>query len=236
MAPSGGGITSGSTPACRPVRAIVFDLDGTLIDSREDLANAVNHTIEHFGYRPLSPETIYGFIGRGVGPLLQDTLQTAGVDLSRVDGALIEQGRTVFLDYYSRHLLDHTQLYPGVREVLDHFSSKTLAVLTNKPEEQSRKILEGLGVAQRFSRIFGGDTLPYRKPDPETLLEALRILGHAPGDAAFIGDSLIDLETGRRAGVFTCLVSYGLGAREDLVKGNPDLMVEKPLDLIHYLA
>lgn len=196
----------------------------------------MNHTLEHFGYRKLDHETIYTFIGRGAGPLLQDSLKAIGIDLENVNPAMFETGRSIFIQFYSDHLLDHTRLYEGVLDVLTHFQKKKLAVLSNKPEVLSKKILEGLNIAGYFQQIFGGESLPYKKPDPKALLEAMERIGAVPASTAFVGDSTIDLETGAGAGVFTCGVTYGLGHPEDIRARCPDVLLEKITDLPQYLA
>lgn len=223
-------------PPPRKVDLIVFDLDGTLIDSRKDIAGSINHTLVHFGLRELDEEAIYGFIGRGVTSLLKESLASLGLEVERFDSNMVVEGRGVFLAHYGEHLLDHTRLYPGVETILRRYSGKRLAILTNKPEDLSRKILEGLRVADRFAGIYGGETFPFRKPDPRTLLNVLSLMNVPAERASFVGDSIVDMETGAAAGVYTIAVAYGLGSREDLVAGGPDALVEKIEELPQYLA
>jgi len=187
---------------------VVFDLDGTLVDSAEDLADAVNATLDRIapGAPPLPKDQIRGFVGQGARSLVERALRAASLPQG-ADGVL-----PLFMDIYGRHLLDKTRLYPGVAEALDALGGYTLAVLTNKPGPMSRTILEGLGVARRFARICGPDDVPARKPDPAGLLQLMGEAGAAPSATAMVGDSAIDVLTGRAAAVRTVGVSYGLDA------------------------
>jgi len=188
------------------VELVVFDLDGTLIDSAQDLATAVNAALARLApHAPAVPlERVRTFIGDGAGMLVARTLAAAGVDLPP-DDAL-----PVFLECYTERLLDTTVLYPGVLEALDALRDRMLAVLTNKPGEMSRRILGGLGVAGRFAPIWGAGDVPAKKPDPAGLQLLLKQSGVGPEAAALVGDSGIDVRTGRAAGVRTIGVSYGL--------------------------
>ena len=187
-------------------RLLVFDLDGTLVDSVRDLAVAANEAIA--AVAPGSPavplEAVVSYVGEGARLLVERCLRHAGLAVPPEDVL------PVFFETYGRHLLDTTRLYPGVTQALDVLSGATLAVLTNKPGDFSRTILEGLGVAPRFARIWGYGDVPARKPDPSGLLRLVDELG---GDAAgtwMIGDSTIDVRTARAAGVRACGVTWGL--------------------------
>ena len=190
----------------RQVDLVVFDLDGTLIDSAGDLARSVNAALERLapGTPPVPLERVRTFIGDGAAMLVSRTLGAAGVSVST------EEALRVFLDCYQARLLDTTVLYAGVLESLDALGDRTLAVLTNKPGEMSRHILQGLGVAGRFARICGAGDVPAKKPDPAGLRLILDQTGVPPEAAVLVGDSAIDVRTGRAAGVRTVGVTYGL--------------------------
>jgi phosphoglycolate phosphatase len=203
------------------VRLVVFDLDGTLVDSSRDLASAVNAALQQVapGAPPLPEVLVRSFIGSGARKLIERSLQASGLPLP-ADDVL-----PAFLEEYRGRMLDTTRLYPGVEAALDALAAKTLAVLTNKPGDLSRAILEGLGVASRFARVYGGDDLPERKPHPSGLLRILEEAGTAASEAVLVGDSDIDVLTGRAAGVFTVGVSYGF-APHSLETTPPDLMID----------
>jgi phosphoglycolate phosphatase len=210
----------------RGVRVFIFDLDGTLIDSKLDLALSVNATRAQFGLPPLAHEQIFAYIGDGAPMLVRRALDHTA------DDALVADALQFFLAYYREHMLDNTVLYPGVREGLEQLAadSRTLTVLTNKPERFSRLILEGLGVAPRFRLIYGGNTFERKKPDPIGVEATLRETGAAREQALLVGDSEIDVQTARNAGVRVVGVSYGLGS-ERLRDHPPDLIVDSLTDL-----
>ncbi len=191
------------------VRLVVFDLDGTLVDSARDLATGVNEAIARVapGQPPLPLEVVKAFVGDGAGVLVERTLRHLGLDRPS------EEVLAVFLECYSKHLLDTTRLYPGTRETLDLLADRTLAVLSNKPGAQSRAVLSGLGVASRFARIWGPDDAGGRKPDPSGLRRLLASLGFTPAESALVGDSSADIAAGRAAGVRTVGVTWGLNPK-----------------------
>jgi phosphoglycolate phosphatase len=202
------------------VDLVVFDLDGTLVDSAGDLAAAVNATLRHFSPAtpPIPLEKVRAFVGDGAAMLVARTLAAAQVDVSK------EAALPVFLECYEARLLDTTVLYPGVRESLDALGDRTLAVLTNKPGAMSRRILEGLGVAGRFARICGAGDVPAKKPDPAGLQMLLGDAGIPPAAAVLVGDSAIDVRTGRAAGVRTVGVTYGFDPTS-LQVARPDVLI-----------
>ena len=211
------------------VRALIFDLDGTLIDSKLDLALAVNATLEHMGRRALAHEQIYGYVGDGASMLVKRALG---------DGATVteaEAGLSHFLSYYRAHMLDNTITYPGVREGLALLQHHPMAVLTNKPVRFSQRILDGLGIAGYFRFVYGGNSFQTKKPDPEGVNVLLRDLAVAPLEAMMIGDSAVDVRTARNAGTWACGVTYGLGA-EGLRAHPPDLMLDSLADLPLHLT
>ena len=185
---------------------LAFDLDGTLIDSSGDIAWAANKTLGDFGYEGESPGSVKEKIGSGVVVLLERLMPEE-------NPARIAAARDIFLTYYSHHLVVDPSLYPGVMETLVHFMDmgKTMAIITNKPKALADGILDVFGLGVFFGAVAGGDTFSNRKPHPEPLEEVMRSCGAAPAETVFVGDSLIDAETGRRAGVFTVGVSYGFG-------------------------
>ena len=205
------------------IRLVVFDLDGTLIDSSADLATGINATLARLapGSPPLPLEQVRRFIGDGARVLVARSLAAAGL------ATPVEEAVPLFFDAYARHLLDTTHLYPGVVEVLDRLRPRSLGVLTNKPGGFSRTILEGLGVAERFVRVYGGDEVP-RKPDPAGLVRLMQETGCAADETVMVGDSANDVLTGRHAGVRTMGVLGGF---------DPDgLATQAPDDLIPSLT
>ncbi len=208
------------------VDLVVFDLDGTLVDSAGDLAAAVNATLRHFSPAtpPIPLEKVRAFVGDGAAMLVARTLAAAQVDVSK------EVALPVFLECYEARLLDTTVLYPGVQESLDALRDRTLAVLTNKPGAMSRRILEGLGVAGRFARICGAGDVPAKKPDPAGLRMLLGDTGIPPSAAVLVGDSAIDVRTGRAAGVRTVGVTYGFDPAS-LEMSPPDVLIGDLRDL-----
>jgi phosphoglycolate phosphatase len=215
------------------IRVLVFDLDGTLIDSSRDLAGAVNVARERMGLGPLSHAQVMTFIGNGARELVRRgiSFESGAASDAEIDSAL-----GFFREHYAQHLLDQTQPYPGVRETLDVLSSRThgpprtLAVLTNKPLRFTRPILDGLGLAPYFRYIYGEDSFPAKKPDPVGLLSILHDTAAAPREALLVGDSEIDVHTARNAGVNCVGVSYGLSSGQ-LVACPPDVMLDTLLDL-----
>lgn len=205
----------------RDVGLLVFDLDGTLVDSLRDLATATNRALDRIapGTPPLPVEEVRAFVGDGARQLLRRSLEKAGLP-NTVDELL-----PIYLECYAACLLDTTRLFPGVPEALDRLRGRTLAVLTNKPGDLSRRVLTGLGVADRFARIYGAGDVPGHKPDPAGLLRILEELGVPGGRAVLVGDSEVDVRTGRAAGVRTVGVTYGLHP-EGLRAVPPDLCID----------
>ncbi|MBZ5545040.1 MAG: HAD-IA family hydrolase [Acidobacteriia bacterium] len=200
------------------MQLLIFDLDGTLVDSKLDLALSVNAMLEQMGLGPLDHEEIGGYVGHGVTALIQRALGDAATEES------VERGLHIFLDYYRRHMLDNTVTYPGVREALEDLKTRRLAVLTNKPVRFSQEILSGLGVAHYFAFIYGGNSFPEKKPDPVGVVKLMGDLSAAPRQTLIIGDSDTDVLTGRNAGIWTCGVTYGFGAHT-LNESPPDILL-----------
>jgi len=213
------------------VRLLVFDLDGTLVDSVRDLTTATNATLGALapGTPEVPVEVVRSFVGDGARMLLRRCLGHAGLPHA------VDEVLPVYLDFYARCLLDTTRLFPGVREALDGLRGRTLAVLTNKPGNLSRAILSGLGVADRFARIWGAGDVPGHKPDPAGLLRLLDELKVGPREAVMVGDSAVDVKTGRAAGLRTVGVTWGLRP-QDLRGDPPDLLIDDPRELPALLA
>jgi len=207
-------------------RLVVFDLDGTLVDSIRDIAEAVRETLREVapGTPPLAERQIHGFVGDGARVLIARSLAAAGVE-ARVEDVLPR-----YLDAYRRRLLDTTVLYPGVLEALDALQDRTLCVLTNKPGDLSRALLEGLRAAHRFTRIWGTGDVPAPKPDPEGLRRLMEDAGARPEETAMVGDSPVDVATGRAASAFTVGVTFGFDP-EGVARAAPDALVSDLRDL-----
>jgi phosphoglycolate phosphatase len=210
------------------VRALVFDLDGTLIDSKLDLALSIDATLKHMGRASLPHELIYSYVGNGAAVLVRRALGDAVTD------AEADAGHRFFLAYYREHMLDNTVTYPGVREALEALGHHPMAVLTNKPVRFSEKILEGLRIASYFRCVYGGNSFETKKPDPEGLNTILRAFKIEPRQAMLVGDSDVDVRTARNAGAWACGVSYGLGL-ESMRAHPPDLMLDNLAELPAYL-
>lgn len=227
-------------PAIPHIELLIFDLDGTLIDSSLDLILSVNATLRHMGREDLDAPTIQSYIGRGATDLIQ---RATGGNASEAE---VAAGLDYFIRYYAEHKLDNTKLYPGVRDTLEalylpstsgpHIArrARTLAVLTNKPERASRSILHELDLLRIIPHVIGGNTLALKKPDPlgvHTLLEAV---GVAPEAAMIVGDSDVDVQAGDNAGIWTCGVTYGIGTI-DLDANPPDLLINHLSELVQAL-
>jgi phosphoglycolate phosphatase len=213
------------------IRLVIFDLDGTLIDSRLDLVHSVNAALRHIGRPELPDDVIASYVGDGAPILIQRALGTEAAD-----EALVRKGLEFFLSYYREHKLDHTTVYPGIPEALAAIRSsangvpRQLAVLSNKPVNPSRAIVDALGLGQYFFQVYGGNSFVTKKPDPEGARKLLAESGVAPEQAAIVGDSHVDVRTGRNAGLWTVGVTYGF-ATHTLEDEAPDVLVDSAADL-----
>ncbi|MBZ5565073.1 MAG: phosphoglycolate phosphatase [Acidobacteriia bacterium] len=208
-----------SGQAGQQIHLVVFDLDGTLVDSKKDLALSVNAMREQMGLVPLPFELIASYVGHGVTALVTRALG----DLASQEN--VQKGLAYFLEYYRQHMLDNTRMYPGVPEALEELRNRKLAVLTNKPVRFSQEMLTRLGIAQRFAYIYGGNSFPQKKPDPMGLHKLMADLQASPRQTLIVGDSDTDVLTGRNAGVWTCGVTYGFGA-SSLQEAPPDVLLD----------
>jgi phosphoglycolate phosphatase len=205
---------------------IVFDLDGTLIDSSKDLALAMNATREHLGMPPIAPELVYSFVGNGVRVLVQRALG------SEASEELVDRGHRFFISHYGTHATDNTHLYPGVDDVLARLSAKhQLAILTNKPEQISQNIAKALGIATYFRKIYGGDRFETKKPDPVGLLAIMHDLETNAAQTLMIGDSTVDIQTARNASVKSCGVMWGFQP-DSLKNSSPDWLIRRPAEVL----
>ena len=265
----------------RTIRLLIFDLDGTLIDSRLDLIHSINAMLRHFGRPELPGELIATYVGDGAPTLVRRALSNPGVDPAfhpthdpggrsandavdgvaggAVDEEFFKAALDYFLGYYRLHKLDHTTVYAGIPEVLAELAggasgadtlqastsqkpgalpsadrsvrpTRKMAVLSNKPVRPSQDIVQALGLGQYFVRVYGGNSFPTKKPDPLGAETILHETGVTPEEALMIGDSSIDVQTGRNAGLWTCGVTYGF-APHTLEEVPPDVVIEKPSEL-----
>ena len=209
---------------------LIFDLDGTLIDSKLDLAHAVNATRAHMTMPPLEHERVYSYVGNGAPVLIRRAL---GEQATEVE---VQEALEFFLEYYREHFLDYTILYPGVRESLDRLrdAGKQMAVLTNKPVRISNAILDGLQVGPNFFRVYGGNSFDFKKPNPIGVETLLRESGIPGKRALMIGDSSVDIQTARNAGIRSAGVTYGFQP-ETLVDPAPDRLFDSMPELADWV-
>ena len=212
----------------RSLRFVVFDLDGTLVDSWKDLADAANGLVAGYDRPTLADAAIASMIGDGAGVLVQRVCAAAGLESTPPDAV------PRFLEIYGRVMLTHTRPYPGVPAMLGALAARVpLAVLTNKPQAATRQMLEAFDLARHFSACIGSEAGFPRKPDPSALHHLIAQAGATSETTLLVGDSAIDLDTASRAGVPLCLARYGFGYRPDLEPMRPgDLAIDTPADLI----
>ncbi len=204
----------------------IFDLDGTLIDSKKDLTDSVNATRAWHGLDPLPDDIVSSYVGNGAPMLIRRSFPHATQDE-------LHKLLRYFLDYYREHMLDATVLYPGVREALDslHESDVPLAILTNKPVRFSIRLIEGLGLESHFFRIYGGNSFEEKKPHPVGIDMLVAECGSAKDRTVMVGDSAVDVRTARNAGVVACGVSWGFQP-ETFADAPPDFVIDDMRELL----
>ncbi len=201
------------------ISLIVYDFDGTLVDTLDDIALSVNLTLKALGQSQLNKEVIKTCVGDGVAMLMAKALNGTGE--KDIDNAV-----RLFRRHYADHLMDNSRFYPNCRETIEFFSTKKQAICSNKPEDFVRKILAGLDCLAPFPSIIGGDSFKTRKPDPEGLNHILALHDVPPDKAIMVGDSQVDIETGRNAHVRTCAVTYGMGDLDAIQALKPDWTID----------
>jgi len=218
------------------IQLVIFDLDGTLIDSRLDLVHSVNAALRHIGRPELPEDVIASYVGDGAPILIQRALGGEAVDDS-----LVSKGLEFFLSYYREHKLDHTTVYSGIADALSAIQKsqngvpRKMAVLSNKPVIPSRAIVEALGLGRFFSQVYGGNSFATKKPEPEGVRTLLEEHGAQPDQAVIVGDSHVDIRTGRNAGLHTIGVTYGF-APHTLEDEPPDVLVDSPREFADVFA
>ncbi len=203
---------------------IIFDLDGTLVDSRKDIANAVNFTLRKLSLKEKSLEEITSYIGRGVSDLIQKSLE-------KKNHVHLEKALSIFEKYYKEHSSDESILYPGVKEVLEYFKDKKKAIVTNRNYEFAVITLKALGIYDFFSSITGGDDIGCAKPNSCPLDKAIYHLAINKDRSIIVGDMDIDVLAGKASGIATCAVTYGIGKKEDIEKTKPDYIIDNISEL-----
>jgi phosphoglycolate phosphatase len=214
------------------IKLLIFDLDGTLIDSRLDLAHSVNAMLRNFGRHELPIDVIASYVGDGAPTLVRRALGDPQ------DEGFLQDAVHYFMAYYREHKLDNTYVYDGVREALSAIQQSTngqprrLAVLSNKPVNPTRQIVKALGLGDFFGQIYGGNSFSTKKPDPLGAQTLLKESGCSPEQAILIGDSDVDVLTARNADLWSCGVTYGF-APHTLEAAPPDVLVDSPAELRH---
>ena len=212
-----------------PVELLMFDFDGTLIDSKVDIATSVNLTLRDLGFPQRTHEEIFSFVGDGVKRLLHLSVGEGNVET-------YEEALCIFREHYLTHCMDTTRFYPGILDVLRHFDGVRKAVVTNKSLEYTLRIIEGLKANDFFVAIESPEDSSELKPDPGMLLKVLDKLAVPPAQTMMVGDSTNDVRAARAAGVKACAVGYGYGHREKVIALAPDYYCEKPKDLINIIV
>lgn len=215
-----------------PVNLVIFDFDGVIIDSGQDIASAAQHVLKLFDQPVLSQEEIISYVGHGVQYLIRNCFKGC-------DDDFVEQVIPVYRKHYLKNAVVKTRLYEHVEETLKYIKKSgednKIALVTNKPEDLTYKILEVLGVKPYFDMVVGQESVKKMKPDPEGILQVLEQFKIPPQQAVMVGDSHVDIEAGKNAGTITCGVTYGLGDREELIKSSPDILINDLAELLEHI-
>ena len=207
------------------IDTIFFDVDGTLVDSRKDIANAMNHALSLLGFKELSQGEIIMHVGNGVKDLVRNSMGSCK------DEALIQKGADLYWEHFMAHAVDETVLYPNAKEILDHLKDKRKLILTNRYKDFAEATLKGLGIMHYFEEIIGGDDETCLKPCAGILDRMVSKEKIDKTKALIVGDMDIDILTGKNAGVKTCWVTYGLGRIEQIRDLKPDYIIEDLIEL-----
>mgnify|MGYP001009503895 FL=1 len=202
------------------VEFMIFDFDGTLVQSGEDISNSVKFTLAALNLPSIDQQEILTFIGDGVVKLIERAIGDAGKTYQ-------EQAMAIFTDHYNRHMLDHAALYPGVYDLLRHFSGKRKIILTNKRYKFTEKMASALNIADFFDEIIGADSTPYIKPDPQLIKTVLERFPVEKKKTIIIGDGVNDILLARNSGIVSCAFLNGLGKRDELLALEPDIVFEQ---------
>jgi len=203
---------------------IIFDLDGTLVDSRDDIANAVNFTLKKIGLKEKSISEISSYIGTGIEDLI-------GKSLGNKQEVLLTRALSVFEKYYRKHSTDNSVLYPNVKEILEYFKNKRKMIVTNRNYEFALIVLNKLGIYDYFENVVGGDDIGCMKPSSCPVDISMNRLNTNKEEAIIVGDMDIDIVAGKKAGIITCGVTYGIGKKEDIIKAKPDFIIDDIINL-----
>ncbi len=211
------------------IKLLIFDLDGTLVDSIPDLTDSINYALTKLNYPELSQKQVKKMVGSGLKKLLQLAIGN-GKDVT------LKKAHSYFIEYYTQNLVNKTTYYKDVPEMLTYFSDKKKAIYSNKPDKLTVEIIQKLQLENHFTKIMGAQPNKYKlKPSPEGIHIILKELNIAPQEAIMIGDSTHDIEAGKAAGIYTCAVTYGYRSKELLTTSKPDLLIDNCLDLTQYL-
>jgi phosphoglycolate phosphatase len=207
------------------MKLIFYDLDGTIIDTRKDIARAANYMREQMGLIPLEEKTVERYVGRGLQYLIEGCLETK-------DQKAVDKGAKFYRRHYEEHMLDHSRVYPGVVEVLEHFKDRSQAVVTNKPNPFTDDMLEALKIRPYFSYVIAGSSEYPKKPNPAAIHALMKKTQSTASEALFIGDSLIDIQTCRNAGIRIAVLTHGFNDEDTLKLGCPDYLFSDFIELL----
>ncbi len=207
----------------KDIELIIFDLDGTLVDSKEGITKGVNFALREVGLKEKSTSEIASYIGTGVDDLISKSLGAGNEQL-------FERTKSIF-ENYRLDAPDRSFLYPGVKEILEYFKNKRKAIVTNRKHAFALPTLKNLGISDYFEGIFGADDVACRKPSPCPLDSAMAKFNADKHKTMIVGDMDIDISAGKRAGIITCGVTYGIGKKEDILKAQPDFVLDNILEL-----